>query len=235
MRLYEVTDPDYMNMVRRDCKPFLEQSGDKKVYRGIRKNYSEVFFKVTVRQDRKPLSFNSVEHALLIDAFEKGGFTANRNNSMFCTGSLRHAKSYGTAYEVYPIGYFSFTWSPEVYDLTREFRKLIGDGVVKQVFADDVYYDADKITYGHHIPDAKDFVDGKLKMSDYYAKYGDDKFLPTKLPYTLVGDGLVGWVKENYQDHDWESAISSGNEIMIACEGYWMLENEILQSLELFE
>ena len=138
MRLYEVTDPDYMNMVRRDCKPFLEQSGDKKVYRGIRKNYSEVFFKVTVRQDRKPLSFNSVEHALLIDAFEKGGFTANRNNSMFCTGSLRHTKSYGTAYEVYPIGDFSFTWSPKIRDLFTTWYEFVRTYPVKQIFPDDL-------------------------------------------------------------------------------------------------
>lgn len=239
MRLYEV-DEKYSilrHRIMKECSSFLEVcKRDVFVpYRGTNKILPDGYGYFRTRTDRSPTDTPVAVHDSFVEAFDKAGFKANRHNSIFVSGSISEAYNYGKARRVLPVGKFSFTWSPEVYDLTREFRKLISYGVVKQVFADDVYYDADKITYGHHIPDAKDFVDGKLKMSDYYAKYGDDKFLPTKLPYTLDGDGLVGWVKENYQDHDWESAIISGNEIMIACEGYWMLENEILQSLELFE
>ena len=147
------------------------------------------------------------------------------------------AAAYGTPLYVIPAGEISFTWSSEIDDLTNTFRQLIASGIAKQVFDDNVYYEKDKITYGHHWPEESDFVDGKLKMSDYYQKYYDGEFLATRLPYHLEDTGMTDWIKQNYQDDDWQSAIASGNEIMVACKGYYLIEPEtgILEALELFE
>ena len=55
--------------------------------------------------------------------FTAAGFSALRSNSIFCAGGIDTAVSYGSAYIIFPINGFSFTWSPKIYDLYNHMQQ----------------------------------------------------------------------------------------------------------------
>lgn len=173
MRLYEVTDPDYMNMVRRDCKPFLNQANGGVVYRGTYNDLGE-FGKITIRKDRRPVSFNKEENKLLINAFAQAGIKANRDNSVFCTGDAYMAKDYGNLYQIFPIGNFDYAW-------------------------------AEEIPYLFHWTEEHYNVDPEM--------------------YPVM-------IKQAYHNNAFfKEAISSGNEIMIACKQYFIVKHSLIREM----
>ena len=110
----------------RDCQPFLKMWGwQKPLFRGSRDYDTRIpYIKEKTRQDRKPLDTRKPVHDAFVQEFNKLGFKANRNNSIFCTGDKFEANHFGTVYTIFPVGQFDFTWSSEIRDLTRRLPYL---------------------------------------------------------------------------------------------------------------
>lgn len=114
-----IESKEMVELIRRDCKPWLEQSAGNLVYRGM-KNKAR-FIKKKVRKDRRPLASPKLLHNYVEDKMKKMRLNARRTNSVFVSGSLAVAHGYGGTYGgpyvIFPIGNFDFTWSPVMDDL----------------------------------------------------------------------------------------------------------------------
>jgi hypothetical protein len=105
-----------VEIIERDCKPFLESGAKRLLFRGMR-NKTKTMLKVNVRQDRKPKSMGVEMHNLADKWFdEKFGFKA-RSAAVFVTGDSSEAHDYGSLYAIFPIGDFKFVWSKKSSDL----------------------------------------------------------------------------------------------------------------------
>lgn len=123
---------DLMDVLERDCKPYLDAvMGNGLLARGIRNPGHGIeaklpggvivdLYKKEVRQDRKPLHTERVTHYIIDAWFKKKFDISARSETVFCLGA-RGSDSilgqYGTPYFIFPIGEFSFVWSPKVSDL----------------------------------------------------------------------------------------------------------------------
>ena len=137
MRFNEITKVHYLNeqddmsreqikeIIERDCAPYLEQIGDKPLLRGM--PIDQQFLKKRTRlADRIPKDSPPELHKMINKYFVKA-FKRPFRNAMFCTGVLADAKTYGTAYAVYPIGKFQYLWSPSVTDLWTTYEDNLYD------------------------------------------------------------------------------------------------------------
>jgi hypothetical protein len=70
--------------------------------------------------DRTPVSMPLDAHKRIDDCFEKQFGLRFRSRSLFTTGNLTTAASYGEVRSVVAIGDFCFCWSPHVADLYAE-------------------------------------------------------------------------------------------------------------------
>lgn len=114
-----------VELIRADCKPFLEQANGVMLYRGMHK--TSTYLKMTVRSDRKPKNTSAAEHAVIDDWFnEKFGFRA-RSAAVFGSGEFADARLYGKVFAIFPIGRFEFVWSPIVSDLFVDIADSTGD------------------------------------------------------------------------------------------------------------
>lgn len=131
--LFEEENPSLLALIKTKCSSFLSESGKKGLlYRGASNpgtfmglyqtsdgNSAQVYSK-TARKDRKPLNTNVEISNVLDDWFEKNiGFRA-RSQAVFAfpEGNKRFAEEYGGAHcVIFPIGNFSYAWSPLVTDL----------------------------------------------------------------------------------------------------------------------
>lgn len=69
-------------------------------------------FIYSITKERTPYApFPNAEKLL-----QRSGFDALRSNSLFCSGDIETASSYGTVYAVFPVDGFNFTWSKSVSD-----------------------------------------------------------------------------------------------------------------------
>jgi len=77
-----------------------------------------------VRKDRRPVDTHPQISAVLDDIFkEKFGWKA-RSEGLFCKGNYHGLTEFGHVYKVYPMGLFSFLYSPKVPDLTESIQHL---------------------------------------------------------------------------------------------------------------
>lgn len=121
-----------VKLIRRDCKPFLNEvqyPAMYKLYRGMNSENS-AFFKKNVRlTDRTPSDMPQNMHDRL-NKFFTIKFGAPFRNALFVSGSSSMAMEYGNeTYVIFPIGEFKFLWSPQVPDLWNiwdELRPLQG-------------------------------------------------------------------------------------------------------------
>ena len=130
MRLFEMEGPDeatveFINNVKRDCQPFLQQIDNNikqlGLFRGISQRIgmeADVFVHKQVRlDDRAPRDSDNKQHKLWNNWFKKNLGEPFRN-AMFATGDEVETFPYGEPYLVFPIGNFTFAWSPHVMDLS---------------------------------------------------------------------------------------------------------------------
>lgn len=148
-----------VEIIQRDCKPFLESGVTRLLFRGMR-NKTKTFMKIAVRQDRQPKSMDVDIHNLADKWFdEKFGFKA-RTTAVFVSGDSVEAKDYGKLYAIFPIGDFRFVWSQKSSDLFVSLFDLAG--TVKKLeqldFKDTDFVDA--IKSGNEI---------MLHCTEYYA------------------------------------------------------------------
>lgn len=119
--------------IKQNCKSWLMIARNNVrdiVYRGFEKIPNDYLtFTRAVRQDRAPRDSSVAIHDLynrMIDLCDKH---ANRNNSVFCSGSHAMASQYGTVYVIIPIGNFRYTWHLDCedwYESRYKFERELG-------------------------------------------------------------------------------------------------------------
>ena len=119
---HEAELQDAIKIIKRDCKPFLEQFEGRFLFRGSNsfvtgKGPTKFFQKRSVRTDRKPMNTDDDIHKVTDDWFNEKFGIRGRSGAMFATGNFGEARAYGTVYCIFPIGDFKFVWSPVVKDL----------------------------------------------------------------------------------------------------------------------
>lgn len=118
------------DIINKNCKSFLNQAGDKKLYRGIGDYWNKDYyaFYKSPRNNRQPRNSTSSQHTLFTQLVNKAGKKANRDNSFFVTGNLDVAHFYGInggVYSCYPIGDFSYTWSTILKDWQVDYGTVL--------------------------------------------------------------------------------------------------------------
>lgn len=128
-----------VELIIRDCKPFISEYTTGLLYRGMRNKDQEIM-KVKTREDRKPKNMDAIVHDKMDAWFnEKFKFKA-RSAAAFVVGNFAEARSYGQVYAVFPIGDFKFAWSPKVSDL---FIQVSEDGDIEGQLENFNYRDTD--------------------------------------------------------------------------------------------
>lgn len=158
MKINEVTHPpqnpklsiklkNIHDFIQANCSKYLNDIRDPKylkLYRGIdsplktrrEKNVFRSAMLVKPRAERRPKDTSPVVHDMIVKAFKDAGFIANRDNSLFCSGSIYTGEGYSSylvkpgqeesdhiksLFVVYPVGDYHITWSSEVEDFTNSF------------------------------------------------------------------------------------------------------------------
>lgn len=114
------------NFIKENCQPFLLEGVTKPLYRGTSGSSGWAFIK-PIRSDRMPLDTSTRVTKMVNNAIISQNLVANRTNSVFCTGNADEAAVYGDVFCVIPIGKFSYTWSPDIQDLTNDLRSFLKD------------------------------------------------------------------------------------------------------------
>lgn len=192
--------------IKKNCKRWVDASNGQLVYRGVRNIFEIMFIKKT-RNDRKPLD----THQALSDAWnilinlESG--SANRNNSIFVTGNKDEAREYGKLFVCIPVGNFHYTWSPEYYDWTRQFRYRQIHSLLK--------------------PDVLSVSDLELVTNPLHAL--DPKF---KAIISNPDNYIEGALEEVITaDRNLPEAIRMKHEIMVQCESAVYIEYSVYMNL----
>lgn len=104
--------------IKTNCGPYLKQKSSGNLYRSINRDSRDpahpMYFVRNVRQDRVSSTNydNDAEVAQLKQIISDLGLVANRNNSVLVGGDLDYTRyNRESAYVVYPIGNFNYTWS----------------------------------------------------------------------------------------------------------------------------
>ncbi len=118
-----VPEDTVLELIRKNCKPFLKESGGQFLFRGTKKRVPRGMAKITTRPDRRPLDTPKELHDYMDKHFKKKFGWKGRSEGVFCLGDEHEASVYGYTYAMFPIGQFKFIWSPSIMDLTSDFRE----------------------------------------------------------------------------------------------------------------
>jgi hypothetical protein len=134
----EGKDMTVRQLIEKYCMPFLKRSGKKGLlYRGVKqlKNYQGTVtvgdsgsqndddwavYLMPVRKDREAMSTSPKLSKVIDDWFEEEKGIKARSQAVFCYGERGRstAQGYGNHNCVlFPVGQFTYTWSPNVMDL----------------------------------------------------------------------------------------------------------------------
>jgi hypothetical protein len=106
-----------MELIQKNCKPFLkEMKGSEILYRGYKDDFSDHVVK-TRRKNRKPTNTPVEVQNILDKYFLRYHGWKVRSEGIFATSNYFDAKFYGSAYIFFPIGNYSYIWSPEIKDM----------------------------------------------------------------------------------------------------------------------
>lgn len=106
-------DIDYIcQLLEANCSEALREMryAERVLYRG-QKIFKGNEYKGYSRNDRKSKDTDYETNVKINQILAQFGFTALRNNSIFCTSNIADARSYGMIYYIFPIDGFKFTWS----------------------------------------------------------------------------------------------------------------------------
>jgi hypothetical protein len=97
--------------IQEHCSEFLQQANGRKLYRGTKNEKREVFLGYP-RENRPTVERWSSDAAEIVNRLlTTAGFTARRDNSLFCNSSRSESSRWGRLYEIYPINGFTFGYS----------------------------------------------------------------------------------------------------------------------------
>lgn len=171
-----VTIPAMVDMITRKCFPYIRMIGwDNYLYRGI--HPATVPFSINKCPVNRNPKDTDIDMHNIADAWFQSEFgTRYRSNAVFASGSHAQAAEYGHVYAIFPCGKFKFCWSPDVADMTKEFKWI-------------------------SVRARNDEDGGEGRMMEALAN-------------------------SNYGEQDLSFARESGNEIMIHCDEYIMVDAE---------
>lgn len=99
-------------IIKHQCSNYIQEmvKVNKFLYRGSR--YNAVAYKGRPRDDRKPKDSRRLNHDLINIIFSYAGSSANRGNSIFCSGNFNQANGYGHyVHYIFPTNDASFAWT----------------------------------------------------------------------------------------------------------------------------
>ena len=202
---------DIARRIYKNCKPFLEESGfevnahgDPKscAWRGVSNlSPSKVFFTQSQVKWRRPTDTNPKIHGALDGALEREFGHKYRSEGIFGSGAKKMASGYGTPYLFFPIGSFSYVWSPKIEDAYHVF-----DGAKHGV-------DPEALEIFHHY-----FGMDEIHASDDSAELLDE--YTARLQQLLSRDTFRIF---GYTDDNLAAALRAGVEIMFHCPTYYLL------------
>lgn len=121
---YEVSDK-IINLIKSDCKPWIQEFGGIiPLYRGVI-SHIPFFSKRYVREDRKPRDSGKEVHEKWNNFFKKEFNHPFRSSAVFATTNYNIAGEFGHIFLIFPIGKYSYTFSPYVSDLTYNFERKL--------------------------------------------------------------------------------------------------------------
>lgn len=134
-----------INLIRRDCKPFLKEFKDFPIFRGIES--SEDFIIKTPRIDRKPTDMPLWFHNVVDKAFNDIFGWKARSEGVFCSNDIEQATQYGSnVYYFFPVGDYRYVYSDTIKDLYVYASKhdYIADGWHEYKYEHKAVTDSDK-------------------------------------------------------------------------------------------
>ena len=121
--LLKVEYKDMINLIKKDCKPFLynwnKNYNKNFLYSGRHLTHGS-FYVSKVRQDRYPKDTPLELHNFIDNWFYKKFGIKARSNAIFCSFDINSTKSYGNPYIIFPIGEYTTIASPIIKDLYDE-------------------------------------------------------------------------------------------------------------------
>ena len=137
MRMFEVNPDSYgaklediAQYLFENCKPYLREIDYQPVffplYRGMKYDSEDFTVKDVRLDDRRAQDMDSAVHSQLNSYFQNK-FGEPFRNALFVAGTQHVAESFGKLYMVFPIGEFSFIWSPQVFDLYSQYGENMVD------------------------------------------------------------------------------------------------------------
>lgn len=118
---------DLKKIIQRDCAKYLKEIKDKVLYRGMylindKNGNTPSVAKIITRINRRPKNSSSSFHEGFNGAFDELHYVENiRSRATFCTGNQSDAGWYGPTYAIFPIGDYTYWWSPKVIDSFIDF------------------------------------------------------------------------------------------------------------------
>lgn len=235
-------DQQIIDMIKRDCQPWLSAAGKNLAWRGISiaggKGFTKAVFKTAdygvpdmligaVRTDRVPKDSPMWLHNALNKHFQKSVGIPLRSASLFCTGSSMLAENYGHVYAVFPIGNFNYAWSKMIVDPTHTFYigpyqedglPQSGDGLNELIENEFHEYSADMGLWTFDVNDYIKNIEDNEKAQAVWQQFCEDFIEHNELwKYnTGIKDALT-----KYKDH----------EIMIVCDKYYLVELDVVDRI----
>jgi hypothetical protein len=184
-----------------NCKPYLDISTSRGkeplwLYSGRKKKVDS--FIGEVHKQREPRDTSKDMHILFDKLFYEVYGIKPRSQSLFCTGSLIVAGTYGTPYTIFPIGKFRYIWNPNFPDLYHRTRSVLiqKSGIrTKEVLTKEVFQ--------NYIPDIKKLIESysfnknwdKAVKSNSEVMILCDKYLAVSLE---LSSGIREYFKTEY-------------------------------------
>ena len=140
---------DIIDVLKRDCQPFIKEFGVQPynpVYRGTQKEMSDYILKVRSRRKMVPKDTPKHLHDLMDELFFKYHGWKARSEGVFVTHSRSTARSYGWPVIFFPKGKYQYLWNPAVMDaymsieedIIPEVDSLENVSMVRHLTKDDV-------------------------------------------------------------------------------------------------
>lgn len=198
---------ELITQFKSDCNYYLTEyfSPQLPLYKGVNENEDRFTVKkIITDRNRKPLNSAYTLHNYLVEIFKELGYTAHRGNSVFCTSNKNMANNYGALSILFPAGDFTFTWSPSFTDFYTDFYVESFGEIVKNQYLGDLA----TMKEGHKHQIFKKFI------SDPETYFDHSK--------------MMNFVRTYFKDNtEWFGALKSGNEIIISCDFYYIVNAKL--------
>lgn len=211
----ETTAEEVAEMVLADCQPYLKEIAFDGTFKTVLKRGMKItgdWSKEKVHAKRKPTHTNYLLHDVLDKVMKSQGGSFFRSQAIFCAGNTETARSYNEPCLIFPIGNFTYAWSPTIADA--------------YMFFDNTHHQV--------VPDGIDEILGELEI--------DDESFQFISPYSaewlkIVSEYLTKAKPYIYNKHLPECIKKwPDNEVMISCDEYYAIKiNESAKSINWFD